>query len=80
MPDDIENEISRMVQKLMAVTGAGSEGEAILDAVRFQLRCLENPWPLLERLKLILERAEALGLGDPDFDMKAYLYEMWGEV
>lgn len=79
MPDDIESEISRMVQKLMAVTGADSEAEAILGAVRFQLGCLENPRPLLERLKPVLDRADALGPGDLDFDMKAYLDEMWGE-
>ena len=47
MPDDIETEISRAAQKLMAVTGAESEREAILGAVRFQLRSLENPKPLL---------------------------------
>ncbi len=76
MPDDIESEISRVAQKLMAVTGADSEAEAILGAVRFHLRCLENPRPLLERLKPILERADALGPEDPDFDMKAYLDEL----
>lgn len=79
MHDDLESEISRVAQKLMAVTGAESEPEAILGAVRFQLRCLENPRPLLERLKPILDRADALGPGDPDFDMKAYLDEMWRE-
>lgn len=79
MPDDIENEISSAAQKLMVVTGAESEAEAVLDAVRFQLRSLENPKPLLERLKPILDRVDALGPGDPDFDMKAYLDEMWGE-
>lgn len=79
MPDDIETEISRMAQKLMALVGAESEVEAILGAVRFQLRCLENPKPIFERLKPVLERADALGPGDPEFDMKAYLDEMWGE-
>lgn len=79
MPDDIATETFRVAQKLMAMTGAESEAEAILGALQFQLRCLENPRPLLERLKPILDRADALGPGDPDFDMKAYLDEMWGE-
>ena len=79
MHDDIESEISRVAQKLMAVTCAESEAETILGAVRFQLRCLENPRPLLERLKPTLDRADALRPVDPDFDMKAYLDEMWGE-
>lgn len=79
MPDDIESEISRVAQKLMEVTGAESEPEAILGALRFQLRCFENSLPLLERLRPILDRADALGPGDPDFDMKTYLDELWGD-
>lgn len=33
--------------------------------------------PLLERLRPILEAADKLGKIDPDFDLKAYLDEMW---
>lgn len=36
--------------------------------------------PLLERLRPILERADKIGERDPDFDMKAYLDEMWGDI
>lgn len=54
------------------------DAEAILVALRFQLKRLGKPWPLLERLKPVLERADALGPGGPDFDMKAYLDERWG--
>lgn len=36
--------------------------------------------PLLERLRPILERVDKLGERDPDFDMKAYLDEMWGDI
>lgn len=35
--------------------------------------------PLLERLRPILEAVDKLGDVDPDFDMKAYMDEMWGD-
>lgn len=36
--------------------------------------------PLLERLRPIQEAVDKLGDVDPDFDLKAYLDEMWGDI
>jgi len=47
-------------------TGDGSEGKIAP--------------PLLERLRPILEVADKLGKADPDFDLKVYLDEMWGDI
>ena len=36
--------------------------------------------PPLERVESILHRADQVGEPDPDFDMKAYTDEMWGDM
>lgn len=36
--------------------------------------------PLLTRIGPLLEEIQKSGNVDPDFDMKAYLDEMWGDI
>jgi len=72
-----DDTVDALAEKVKKVTGAKSKTDAVRDALQAQLDAESNRKPLLERLQPILERADAIGERDPDFDMKAYTDEMY---
>lgn len=72
--DDTVDDLAIKYQK---ITGAKSKTDAVRNALLAQIESVTNRVPLLERLEPILKRADELGQGDPDFDMKKFSDEMW---
>lgn len=73
--DDTVDDLAVRYQK---ITGAKTKTDAVRKALLAQLDAETQRKPLLERLEPILKRADGLGQGDPDFDMKQFTDEMWG--
>jgi antitoxin VapB len=53
--------------------------EAVRTALRNEIERSRANVPLRERLVRIKEMAKQIGSGDPDFDMKRFTDQMWGE-
>lgn len=75
-----DDHVDDLAVRLMNLTGAKSKTEAVRKALLAQLEAVSKQKPLLERLEPILKRAQKLGPVDPDFDMKKYTDEMWGDI
>ena len=72
--DDRVDDLAIQYQK---VIGAKTKTEAVRKALMAQIDAETHRKPLLERLEPILKRADGLGVGDPDFDMKKFTDDMW---
>lgn len=72
-----DDRVDDLAVRLMKLTGAKSKTDAVRKALMAQLEAEAKRKPLLERLEPILKRADDLGPGDPDFDMKKFTDEMW---
>ena len=74
-----DDAVDDLAEQLMKATGAKTKTAAVRAALLAQLDALKNHKSLLERLQPVLDRADQLGPGDPDFDMKTFTDEMWDE-
>ncbi|MGP9820876.1 type II toxin-antitoxin system VapB family antitoxin [Salinarimonas sp. NSM] len=72
-------EVAAMADQLTRLTRAKSKTEAVRAALRHELERARAEIPLRERVAVIQEQAAKLGSPDRDFDMKAYMDEMWGD-
>jgi antitoxin VapB len=75
-----DQDVTTMAEELTRLTKARSKTEAVRDALRHELERASASVPLRDRLARIQEKAKAIGLPNPDFDMKAYTDEMWGDA
>jgi len=67
-------------RRLSELCEEGVGNEALRHALLERLAELENGDTLLKRIEPILKRADEIGEVDPNFDLKACLNEMWGEL
>jgi antitoxin VapB len=79
MPKTATAEAKEIVRKLAELDDADSRDESLRQELLDRLNAFERGDILLERLKYIMQRADEIGEVDPDFDVKAYLDEMWDE-
>lgn len=75
-----DDQVDDLANQVMKLTGAKSKTDAVRNALVAQLNAVSQQKPLLERLEPILKRADDLGAPDPDFDMKKYTDELWGDT
>lgn len=76
-----DDEVDQLAQQLAVMTNARSKTDAVRKALRDAVETLTEQKPLLERIAPALALADAIGgPNDPDFDMKAYTDEMWGDI
>lgn len=79
MPKTATAEVKEIVRKLADLSDADSRDESLRQELLDRLNAFERGDILLERLKYIMQRSDEIGEVDPDFDVKAYLDEMWDE-
>ncbi len=72
--------VEALAEEVRKATNARSKTEAVRNALTAQLAATRRALPLRERLKRSQAMADALGPFDPDFDMKAFTDEMWGNI
>jgi antitoxin VapB len=74
-------EVDRLVAEVQRLTKTATKTEAVKNALRKQIEAANADVPLIERIKALQERAAALGfVHDPNFDMKAFMDEMWDDM
>lgn len=74
-----DSEVDALAEELRRVTHARTKTEAVRAALQAQLAAARRAMPLRERLARSKGLADAMGSGDPPFDMKAYTDELWGD-
>ena len=72
-------EVDALAEEVRRATHARTKTEAVKQALRAQFAAAKATLPLRERLEQAKALADAMGPGKPDFDMKRYSDEMWGE-
>jgi antitoxin VapB len=72
-------EVDALAEQVRRLTNAKSKTEAVRSALKAQLVQARRAAPLEDRLARTKELADAMGPGDPGFDMKAYMDETWGD-
>lgn len=71
--------VDDLAKQVMKATGATNKTEAVRAALKAQLVAETQKKPLLERINEVRAMADTIGAPDPDFDMKTYTDEMWGD-
>ncbi len=73
-----DDEVDALAKKLQRETDASSKTEAVRNALLHELERNRARKPLRERIAVLQAQAAAvLGPLDPNFDMKAFMDEMW---
>ncbi len=75
-----DDEVDALATELQKVTKAATKKEAVRLALRNELDRTQRKRPLLAVVGELQQRVAALGPGDPDFDMKRFTDEMWGDA
>ncbi|MGO1080673.1 type II toxin-antitoxin system VapB family antitoxin [Inquilinus sp. CA228] len=73
-------EVDALAEEVRRITKAKTKTEAVRQALRALLVAARRALPLRDRLARSRALADAMGPGDPAFDMKAYTDEMWGDA
>jgi antitoxin VapB len=74
-----DNGVDALAAELQKAIGAPSKKEAVRVALQHELDRVRRTMPLRERIARAMALADAMGAGDPGFDMKAYTDAMWGD-
>lgn len=75
-----DEQVDRLANEVQTVLKTATKKEAVRIALQNELARARRKQPLDEFLAELQARAAALGPGDPDFDMKAFMDEMWGDM
>jgi antitoxin VapB len=75
-----DDDVDALVEELMKATGAISKTEAVRSALQAQLAAIEARKPLLDRIRELQERTDAIGPVDPGFDQKKFFDELWRDA
>lgn len=74
-----DDEVDALARQLQSAIKAPTKTEAVRIALKRELERALVILPLSERIKKFQDAANALGPHDPDFDMKKFMDEAWGE-
>jgi antitoxin VapB len=72
-------EVDALAEEVRRLTKAKTKTDAVRQALQARLAAARRALPLKERLARAQALADAMGPGDPDFDMKAFTDEMWDD-
>jgi len=74
-----DDKVDDLAEQVMRATGAKTKTDAVRQALQAALDAKLNQTSILDRIKPLQSRVADLGPVDPDFDMKTFTDEMWGE-
>ena len=75
-----DDAVDVLAEQVKQATGAQSKTEAVRKALLAQLQAAMQKKPLLERIRDIQDMADEIGPVDPDFDLKKFTDDMWGDM
>lgn len=73
-------EVDALAEEVRKATRAKTNTEAVRRALEARLAETRRALPIGERLARAKQIADAMGSGDPAFDMKKFTDEMWDDV
>jgi antitoxin VapB len=73
-------EIDSLVEEAQRLTNAPTKTETVKHALRKEIAAAKADMTLEERLAPVFERAARLVPPGTNFDMKAFMDEMWGDI
>jgi antitoxin VapB len=74
-----DDEVDALAVELKKLTRARSKTEAVRSALRHEIERNRGSVPLRDRLAKLQAKARRIGLPNPDFNMKKFSDEMWGD-
>ena len=74
-----DEQVDRLANEVQTVLKTATKKEAVRIALQNELARARRKQPLAELVADLQARVAALGPGDPDFDMKKFTDEMWGD-
>lgn len=75
-----DDEVAQLARQLQHASKARTVTEAVRAALRHEIERTREDLPLSGRIEKALAIADAMGPTDPNFDMKAFTDEMWGDA
>ena len=75
----IRDETVDDLAKQLAKVTAQSKTAAVREALETRLAEISDKTPLLQRIRPILQQMDDIGPVDPEFNMKEFTDDMWGE-
>lgn len=72
--------VDDLAKQVQEVIKAPNKTEAVRIALRNELERAKQVIPLKERVRKYQVAARALGPDNPNFDMKKFTDEMWGDI
>lgn len=74
-----DDEVDALATTLQTLTGARTKTEAVRAALSHEIERARGAVPLSEKIEAAKRIARKIGPPRPDFDMKAFTDEMWGD-
>ncbi len=74
-----DDEVAALARKVQGLTKSRTLTEAVRAALEHEIERQRNKLPPSARLARSVAMAAALGPVDPDFDMRRFTDEMWGD-
>ncbi|KJZ21426.1 hypothetical protein TW83_18905 [Paracoccus sp. S4493] len=75
-----DDKVDALAEQVMRLTGAKTKTDAVRDALQAALDAKLNQTSIFDRIKPLQSRVADLGAVNPDFDMKKFSDEMWGDT
>ena len=74
-----DEDVNALADQVKVITGAENKTEAVRAALQAQLEAVAKKKPLIERIHELQAKADEIGEVDPNFDMKTFTDDMWGD-
>lgn len=75
-----DDTVDALASELQKATNAPTKKDAVKQALENELKRVGEKRPMRERLAAAQEIIAKMGPRDPDFDMKKFSDEMWGDL
>ena len=75
-----DDEVAALAAELQDATNSPSKTDAVRTALRNELDRVRAEVPLIDRIRKIQKQVADMGGLDPNFDMKKFTDEMWGDI
>ena len=74
-----DDEVDALATELQSISGARSKTEAVRTALKDAIERKRDKTSMIARIAEIQRQVAAMGPSDPNFDMKKFSDEMWGD-
>lgn len=75
-----DDKVDALAEQVMRLTGAKTKTDAVREALQAALDAKLNQTSIFDKIKPLQSRVAELGEVNPDFDMKKFTDEMWGDA